>query len=192
MKAIFKRIGSLARPYLDTRMNALHAEISVRFAMALMEKEGGSEDIIIPAVLLHDVGWKRVPEELHLQAFGPKATAREWNRIHETEGAKIAKEILLQVGYDEEKAGEILKIIEGHDSRKDAMSLNDSIVKDADKLWRYSREGFFIDIERFEETLEHGLKRLGANLEKWFLTDSARQIARQELEDRRQEKGTIA
>ena len=188
MKAIFEKIEALAKPYLDTRMNDLHTEISARFARALIEKEGGSEDIILPAILLHDVGWKRVPEEFHLRAFGPKADALEWQRTHEKEGAEIAREILLQVAYDVEKIQEVLRIIDGHDSRKAALSLNDRIVKDADKLWRYSKEGFYIDIKRFEETFEQGMKRLESSLEKWFFTDSAKDLARQALTERRQEK----
>ena len=188
MKAIFEKIEALAKPYLDTRMNDLHTGISARFACALIEKEGGSEDIILPAILLHDVGWKRVPEEFHLKAFGPKADALEWQRVHEEEGAVIAREILLQVAYDEDKIQEILEIIDGHDSRKDALSLNDRIVKDADKLWRYSKEGFYIDIKRFEETFDRGMKRLESSLEKWFFTDSAKELARQELTQRRQVK----
>ena len=188
MKAIFEKIEALAKPYLDTRMNDLHTEISAGFARALIEKEGGSEDIILPAILLHDVGWKRVPEEFHLKAFGPKADAPEWQRVHEEEGAVIAREILLQVAYDKEKIRKILGIIDGHDSRKAALSLNDRIVKDADKLWRYSKEGFYIDIKRFEETFEHGMQRLESSLEKWFFTDSAKELARQEITERRQEK----
>ncbi len=188
MKPIFEKIRALAKPYLDTRMNDLHTEISARFARALIEKEGGSEGIILPAILLHDVGWKRVPEEFHLRAFGPKADALEWQRIHEKEGAEIAREILLQVAYDVEKIQEVLRIIDGHDSRKAALSLNDRIVKDADKLWRYSKEGFYIDIKRFEETFEQGMKRLESSLEKWFFTGSAKELARQELTERRQEK----
>ena len=35
---------------------------------------------------------------------------------------------------------EILRIIGGHDSRKEPISLNDKVVKDADKLSRYSKE----------------------------------------------------
>ena len=91
MKAIFEKIWALAKPYLDTRMNDLHTEISVRFAHALIEKEEGSGDIILP----------------------------------------------------------------------------------------------------FEETFEQGMKRLEFGLEKWFFTDSAKELARQEFTNRRQEKGGI-
>ena len=46
----------------------------------------------------------------------------------------------------------------------------------------------YIDIKRFEETFEHGMQRLESSLEKWFFTDSAKELARQEITERRQEK----
>ena len=62
-----------------------------------------------------------MPEELQLKAFGPK-TDKELNRVHETEGVKMAREILEKIGYDQGKMGEILAIIDGHDSRLEAIS----------------------------------------------------------------------
>ena len=187
MRETFKEIRRLAEPYLNTRKNDIHTDIATGFVFELLEREGGDEDIVIPSIILHDVGWKRVPEELQLKVFGPKAVSPELNRMHEVEGMKIAKEILEKVNYDKDKTEEILKIIEGHDSRKEAISLNDRIVKDADRLWRYSKEGFSIDIERFGETLNEGIERLTSNLDKWFFSDSAREIAREELNNRLEE-----
>lgn len=184
MKAIFKKIRELAKPYLDTRQNHIHTEISTALAYKLLEKEGGDEDIVIPAIILHDVGWIKVPENLQLKAFGPKASSPELNRVHELEGTKIAKEILEKVGYDEMCIKVIIEIIEGHDSRKKGLSLNDKIVKDADKLWRYSKEALQINMKRFEHNREKSLNRIRSNLDKWFLTNSAKAIARQELIER--------
>jgi len=152
-----------------------------------MEAEGGNERIVIPAIILHDVGWQKVPEELHLKAFGPKATLPEITRVHETEGVKIAKGILDEVNYDAEATTRILEIIDGHDTRKQAISLNDEIVKDADKLWRYSKKGFYIDIERFGETYTQGLDRLRKDLPDYFFTDTASTLARKELQKRERE-----
>jgi HD superfamily phosphohydrolase YqeK len=184
MRETFKQIRRLAEPYLDTRKNNIHTDVPTEFVFKLLEREGGDEDVVIPSLILHDVGWNRVPEELHLKIFGPKAISPELNRMHEVAGVEIAKEILKKVNYDKGKTEEILKIIDGHDSRKEAVSLNDKIVKDADKLWRYSKEGFYIDIERFGETLEEGIERITSTLDKWFFTDSAKEIAREELRNR--------
>ncbi len=185
MKKIFRNIRKLAKPYLATRENDIHTDISMHMAYALIKDLGGAEGIIIPAVILHDVGWKTVPEELQLEAFGPGATRPELNRRHEVEGARIAGEILKSVDYDADKTREILEIIRGHDSRKEALSLNDRIVKDADKLWRFTREGFMIDKQRFRETSSQELIRLESSLEDWLFTDTAKTIARAELRRRR-------
>ena len=68
----YKRLWRLAQPYLDTRENQVHTRISVALALSLIEQEGGEPQVVIPAVILHDVGWERVPEDLQLKAFGPE------------------------------------------------------------------------------------------------------------------------
>lgn len=184
----YKRLWRLAQPYLDTRENQFHTRISVALALRLIEQEGGDPEVVIPAVILHDVGWKRIPEDLHLKAFGPDASAPELNRTHEVEGVKIARSLLREVSYDRSIACEILAIIDGHDSRNEPFCKNDAIVKDADKLWRYTREGFAIDIERFGETFDSGIARLSDNLGSWFLTDSGNKSAADLLRQRKKEK----
>lgn len=188
-RPVFEQIYQLTRPYLNTRRNDVHVDISLQFAHKLLKAEGGQESIVIPAIILHDVGWKKVPEALHLKAFGPKATSPELNRTHEEEGVKIAGAILSNVQYDKEEISEILKIIDGHDSRKKAISLNDQIVKDADKLFRYTQKGFEIDNRRFEETAAEGLNRLRKYINHWFFTQTAYRIAKDELKKREKEAG---
>ena len=188
-RPVIRQIYQLAQPYLSTRHNDVHTAISMRFANALLRTEGGQESIVMPAIILHDVGWKKVPEDLQLKAFGPNATSPEINRTHEKEGVRIAGDILAEVDYDKEKISEILEIIDGHDSRKEAISLNDRIVKDADKLWRYTRNGFHIDIERFGESYAQGLNRLRKNWPDCFFTRTARKLAEKELQLREREGG---
>lgn len=183
-KATYSLIWELALPYLSTRKNKTHTKIALGFAYRLLEREKGDETIVIPGIILHDVGWKRVPEEVQLKAFGPRATMPEWNRVHEVEGAKIAAEILECVHYDKEKIAQIREIVEGHDSRKRALSLNDALVKDADKLWRYAKEGVQIGRERYNHTFDQYLDRLQSNLDKWFLTSTGKALANQEMENR--------
>jgi HD superfamily phosphohydrolase YqeK len=183
-KKIYERIWALAKPYLNTRKNDIHTEMATRYAYLLLDKEKGDEEIVIPAIILHDVGWKKVPEELHLKAFGPKATMPKVRRVHEVEGVKIAREILEKINYGQEKIKEILKIIEGHDSREEPVSLNDKVVKDADKLWRYSKEGFQINRKRYEHTFEQYMERLRSHLNKWFITESGKEVAKQEIQER--------
>ncbi|MCL6639551.1 MAG: phosphohydrolase, partial [Firmicutes bacterium] len=68
---IHKKIYELARPFLNTRKNDVHIEISLDYALKLLEAESGDPDVVIPAVILHDLGWWSVPEEMQLKAFGP-------------------------------------------------------------------------------------------------------------------------
>jgi HD superfamily phosphodiesterase len=189
-ETIFEEIWQVAKSYLDMRKNDIHTEICINLAFKLIEREGGDKDIVIPAIILHDVGWKEVPEGLHLKAFGPNAVSLELTKIHEARGVKIAKSILQMVHYDEEKIEEILEIINGHDTRRGAISLNDKIVKDADKLWRYTKEGFQIDQTRFEENYNEILDRLRSGVDTWFFTDSAKRIAMEELGSRINESKT--
>jgi CRISPR/Cas system-associated endonuclease Cas3-HD len=185
MKPVFEEIMQLARPYLDTRENDIHTGISLGMAYRLINLEGGDEDIIIPAIILHDVGWKTIPENMQRSAFGPKATHPELNRSHELAGAKIARQLLEHIHYAPNRINTIVQIIEGHDSRNKALSLEDKIVKDADKLWRFTREGFDIDVERFQQTPQQVLTWLESHVQKWFFTKTAQQIALTELNTRR-------
>jgi HD superfamily phosphodiesterase len=188
MKPVFEKIRQLSKPFLNTRHNDVHTEISTQLAFELLEREGGDEDIVIPAILLHDTGWKRVPADLHLKAFGPKASKPELNRLHEVESVKIAEELLQKIEYDSLKAKKIIEIIDGHDSRPKADSLNEMIVKDADKLWRYSKSGFYIDIERFGESYAEGLDRLRTHIFDQLFTATAKEIATEKLIRREKEK----
>ncbi|MCX8118656.1 MAG: HD domain-containing protein [Desulfobacterota bacterium] len=181
----YQKIFELARPFLQIRCNLVHTRIARRYALKLIEREGGDEEVIIPAILLHDVGWMAIPASLHLQAFGPKATNPKLMKIHEREGAKIAKAILETMGYPKEKTEEICRIIRGHDSRKRPLSLNDRIVKDADKLWRYSARGVAIDANRFNLSQPAWLAYLEQAIGRWFLTDSAKEMARREIARRK-------
>ena len=187
IKPIHQKIFKNARPYLRTRKNLIHTRIALRYAFKLLESEQGDEDIVIPAILLHDVGWNTIPEKLQLTAFGPNLSNLRLTKAHESEGARIAETILTQQGYSSEKIKKIRQIIRGHDTRKKAISIDDRIVKDADKLWRYSRKGVAIDLERFNMQPSSYLDYLEKVIAQWFLTKTAREIAQKEIKKRKTE-----
>ena len=182
MRGIYSQLWELAHPYLQTRHNEEHTKGSYEFAKILVKEEKGDDDIVFPAIILHDVGWSRVPEELHLTAFGPGKLNEELRRVHEIEGAKIACEILFKVGYQGSKIKEILSIIEGHDSRLQPLSLNDQLVKDSDKLFRFSPRGFAIDCERFKIKPYRWYKHLSDVVEEWLFTTKAKELALEQLQ----------
>lgn len=173
----FQEIYERAKPFLNTRDNEIHTQIAFSFALRLLDKEGGDAKVVLPAVILHDVGWKSLPEELHLKAFGPGHNDMTLNRVHEEEGAKIARRILNDVKYDAALIDEIVAIILEHDSRPQAISLNEAIVKDSDKLWRFSKQALEVDPKRFNIPPAVHTKWLKLQIEGWFITEAARMIS---------------
>lgn len=182
LTASYTEIYQRAAAFWDTRHNDVHLPMAYDFAKKLLAYyPQADEAVVLPAILLHDVGWKMVPEEKQLNAFGPKATDKAANRLHEVEGVRLASEILASFDYDLAKTQEILNIIDGHDSRLEALSLNDRLVKDADKLWRFTPTGVNIDHRRFEVELAAYLDYLSTKLEEWLFTPEAKMMARAEL-----------
>ena len=189
--SVYNEIFKKAEPYLDTRHNDVHTSLSYDFARRLLAHyPDADETIVLPAIVLHDVGWKMVPEEIQLNAFGPKAKDKKTKRIHEKEGVRIAQEILTRLNYDEEKISEILSIIDGHDTRLEALSLNDQLVKDADKLWRFTPAGVDIDHTRFGIARDRYIKWLDTVMADWFFTPEAREMAHAALAEAKCNSGT--
>ena len=176
--SVYDKIYRKAELYLDTRQNDVHVSLSYDFACRLLAHcPNADEEIVLPAIVLHDVGWKMVPEGKQLNAFGPKVKDKKTQRIHETEGVKIAAEILSRLNYDKEKILEILSIIDGHDTRLVALSLNDQLVKDADKLWRFTPAGVDIDHTRFGIARDSYIKWLDTVIDDWLFTPEAKEMA---------------
>ena len=108
---------------------------------------------------------------------------------HEIESIKLAAKILRQVNYPADLTNEILDIVSRHDSRDGFISKNEGLVRDADKLWRTSKEGFYVaearakvrEAERFK-TMEEGINR-----PKYFYSETAKQMALADVKLRVQE-----
>jgi HD superfamily phosphohydrolase YqeK len=135
------RLWQAAKPWLDVRSNDIHTLIAWRLARTLLTLlPGADEAVVLPAVILHDTGWKKMPQEKLALAVGPNAQFPELQRDHEVAGVEIGRDILGRLGLAlNDKA--ILAIIDGHDTTKAARSAEDAIVKDADKLWRFTPHG---------------------------------------------------
>jgi HD superfamily phosphohydrolase YqeK len=188
MKPIYQKIFERAKPFLRTRKNLIHTRTALQYAFKLLNHEKGEEEIVIPASILHDVGWKMIPAHLHLTAFGPNPSNPKLARVHEVEGARIARIILEELHYPPEKTKEICRIIRGHDSRKRPISQSDRIVKDADKLTRYSREGMAISSDWFHIPRRIHLDFLEEQIGRWFFLATARKLAREEMDRRKKER----
>lgn len=131
-----------AKPYLDVRNNDEHTLVAYGLARMLLEHEPlADESVVLPAILLHDVGWKRIDPDLLLEAVGRNPTRKDLVRDHEIHGVEIARDILERHRPEGVDIGAVLAIIDGHDTTKEARSVDDAVVKDADKGWRASPHG---------------------------------------------------
>ena len=180
------QIFKLAKPYLQVRSNERHTRSTLVFATGLLDVYKAERGVVIPAMILHDVGWSRMSKDQIFKAWGPNPDMTLL-RLHEEEGIKIASHILGEIGYDPATAMEIIAIIDGHDTRTSPLSLNDEIVKDSDKLTRYGNEFWFIVHQRSipRDKLITGLEKV---IDQWLFLDFSRRLARAELEQRRTEE----
>ena len=187
---LIQELYQLAEPYLRMRKDFIHTQVAHGYALLLLEKENGDWKIVEPAIILHDIGWSALrPEDIEA-AYGVRATgekARKLNRIHEIEGAGIAQELLLKLGCDALTISKITKIIERHDSGKKPCTLEEKIVKDADKLWRFSKIGYAHELKRQALTHEVRYAFLSKNIDNWFFTKTAKTLAEKELQERDRE-----
>jgi HD superfamily phosphodiesterase len=187
IKALFK----MAEPYLTTRGDLLHTQVAHEYALLLIEKEGGDRRVVEPAIILHDVGWSRLdPEEIKV-AYGVRAAgerAARLNRVHELEGAVIARGLLEDMEYDPLLIEQIVAIVERHDSGGEPKTLEEKLVKDADKLWRFSKIGYYKEMERQNTSSRERYEFLIKRMDNWFFTGAAEALAKKELKARTLER----
>jgi HD superfamily phosphodiesterase len=180
----YARIYDLAEPYWQTRSNEIHVPESYALAQELLHASPGADpDVVLPAVLLHDVGYMAVPADDHLK--GLAGAIRGWEpditRRHEIQGAALAAEILAEAGWDAKRTRAICDIVDGHDSRAEAVSPEDALVKDADKLWRYTESAVRICHAWMDLTTDAYMDWVESEIDAWLFTDAARALARREI-----------
>lgn len=172
-----KALWHAARPWLDVRSNDVHTLIAWRLARALLAlRPGADEAVVLPAILLHDTGWKKMPQDKLAKAVGPKPQFPELQRDHELAGVEIGADILRRLGLGLNDAA-ILGIVDGHDTTRSARSPEDAIVKDADKLWRFTPHGVATIGGWFETPAPDTLSMLEDFVLPSFLTPEARTMA---------------
>ena len=190
MKEIFEKISEIALPYQDQRDDDGHARITLKYAKELVKLEDGNEDIVIPAIILHDIGYSQILRERRMLIFDKDARNEERDAVrykHQAESVKLGEKILNELHYPSDLIPEILEIISKHDTRKGFISKEEGLVRDADKLWRYSLESFKLNRKHSKSDLEKRIKRLEKDLEvpDYIYSESAKKIAQQELDERK-------
>ncbi|OGJ19950.1 hypothetical protein A3K73_03245 [Candidatus Pacearchaeota archaeon RBG_13_36_9] len=192
MEEKFNKIWKKAEEMQDLRDDKGHAKTVLEFAEKLAEIFRADKKIVIPAAIFHDTGYFGMDKNSLKELMAGKLSEEEAKILkeeHMKEGAKLAEEILKELEYNPQLIGTIVKIIRYHDSESECSSIEEKIVRDADKLWRFSKIGFDLDVKRRNWPAEKWYLYLKGNLDKpgYFQTKEAREIAQNELEKRRKE-----
>lgn len=171
-------VWAQAAPHLRVRDNDGHTLHAYGIARALLAQIPDADpDVVLPAILLHDTGWSTVPDELILEAIAPGGGRPDLVRRHEVEGARIARENLTALGRPADVIDRVTAIIDGHDSRLEALSIDDAVVKDADKIWRVTPHGLGIVAGWFSLSSEEALRITGARTATALFTPAGRAMA---------------
>ncbi len=129
-------------------------------------------DILMPVVLLHDVGYSKVPK-------GSNPYNLDIRKLHSEEGAKIAENILKELDYSTEKIEEIKSLILKHDNWAFGDSFEDEpilrVFNNFDFMWMASEKGFDIvrrimkqEKEKFYEQIKEFQRKNEEEGRKWY------------------------
>ena len=161
------------------RDNDVHTLYSYAIARALLDLIPTADpEVVLPSILLHDAGWSQVPADDVLAAIAPGGGRPDLVLMHEKEGAAIARRVLRALGRDGDVVDAVAAIVDGHDSRREAISLDDAVVKDADKLWRLTPHGLDTVMDWFGLTRDEAHRLVASRVHDHLLTDEARTMAR--------------
>ena len=166
-----------------TRGNDIHLPLSVAYAERLCDAYPEADrTLVLVATLLHDTGWARVDEARILS----EGFTGDWRKAairyeHEHQGCLVAREVLPGLGYGAEFVERVAAIIEGHDTRHVAYSLEDALVRDADRLWRFDRAGIALASSWFGMDPATYTDRLAAEIVPELITAAAVEMATADL-----------
>ncbi|TNM67620.1 HD domain-containing protein [Streptomyces sp. NP160] len=170
-------------PETRTRGNDIHLPISLAYAERLCAAYPQADALVVRvAILLHDTGWARVDESRIIsEGFGGDWRKAAIRFEHEEQGCAIAREVLPGLGYSPAFVDAVVDIIRGHDTRKEAHTLEDALVRDADRLWRFDHAGIALASGWFGLDPATYCDRLWREIVPELLTEAAVQMAHADL-----------
>ena len=180
----YEPILEKAKPLLikaERKDFVLHTKMVVRAMEEIQAGEGGDLDILMPAAILHDVGWSEVPKDLQLS----KDKNKQYEALlqHIEKGPPLIRKILKDLHYDKEKIDKVIDIVSAH-KFTDPEDKDKQLLIDADTLSDTYKESFYSDVEAYGSTPSENLKFRSKNK---FYTNTARKIFEKHLSARRRE-----
>jgi hypothetical protein len=166
-----------------TRGNDIHLPISLAYAERLCRAYPGADaELVRVATLLHDTGWAHVDESRIIS----EGFTGDWRKAairyeHEQQGCNVARRVLPGLGYSPDFVERVCEIIDGHDTRQVARSLEDALMRDADRLWRFDRAGIALASSWFAMDPATYTDRLATEIVPELITQAAVDMASADL-----------
>ncbi|BAC17366.1 hypothetical protein HMPREF0290_1178 [Corynebacterium efficiens YS-314] len=179
----FDALWKAIEPETRTRANDVHLPVSTAYATRLCDAYPEADrELVLAAIILHDTGWAHVDEDRIIS----EGFSSNWRKAtirfeHEAEGCVVARRVLPELGYSEDFVEKVCEIIDGHDTRQVAYSLEDALVRDSDRLWRFDRAGIMASSSWFGMAISDYVDRLQREIIPELITDAAHQIATADL-----------
>lgn len=180
----YKKIWELAMPYLQQgtmKDFVVHTNNVVKAMELLISGEGGEENILIPAAILHDVGFSKVAKDLQTNAEMSKK--REAQRQHLVFAKEIIEEILNRIGYNRRDITKVIDIVSAH-KFSDPKELDKRMLIDADNLSDTFKDQFVADAKSYGCSFKQLYKYRTENK---YYTQTAQKIADENMKQRHKE-----
>ena len=189
-----KALAAKARPILEKGRKGdwEHTLRTIEYGRKLLSNEDGEEDIVIPALYLHDTGWSAIDYQDFLDASPAKKKETRSLQLHMEHSARIAQEVLQELTFDRDKRTRIVSIIAVHDDPDKIFALNDvsaTLVMEADRLDRYGKRS----VRRYEDMFgpdyfkevawKEGVTMRRDGLNEWFKTKTGKALSRRMAEE---------
>lgn len=187
-----KRLWKSSFEYQDTRRGEKgHAEVVTYLALRLLEQVGGDREVVVPAAMLHDIGWSQLTnlerELFYVKDIDTFTKQQVWKRYepilrsrHQEQGVILARKLLDKISYPSStnKIKHICEIISKHDTREGFYSSEDEIVRSADMMWRYTLPVLEISVKQRGWSIKETKKQMEGWLN--FFSSEIRKIVRVE------------
>ncbi len=121
-------------------MDVEHIKWMIKDALLVCKKEKLDDTILLPLVILHDVGYAQVPKDNPFKL--------DLRKAHMKFGAKIARKILTKLKYPKNKTLKIVHYVSIHDNwafGQNEIYFEDKILgafNDLDYMWMATKKGF--------------------------------------------------
>jgi hypothetical protein len=199
----YRALFQFVLPHLAVRTTDVHVATCMPFVHQLIQMLDVEvdESVVSIALILHDIGWSRLSEAevaSSLGVSGLKLTpgASGPKEKHVVLGQELAAKILDTYEFNPALSTNqkqlILDSVLYHDKPWELAGKNDTpmelkLVCDVDHLWSFTHQNFWQDTVRKGVGPEAYLKNLQSDLDEYFITNEAKTLAKQMLDERKAE-----